>query len=401
LSSGEKNNLKKSVPKEEKKKQKKYKIKTFRMAERGGKVDRVLLTTVVVLLGIGLLMIASAGVLYGRTRFDDAYYFFKQQLFGLSVGMIFLFLCSYIDYRVWKRFVTPIFILALILLILVFVPGFGTSVYGASRWIELGPISFQPSEVMKLAMILYLSAWLSGKGKKRTADFIEGFVPFLAILSLVGFLIIKQPDTGTLGLIFLTSLSIFFASGANIRHIFSLFFAGLFALFVLIKMAPYRMQRFLVFMNPEHDPQGFGYQMTQALLAIGSGGFFGLGLGQSRQKFNYLPEPVTDSIFAVLGEEMGFFGASIIVILFLLFAWRGLHIASSAPDAFGKLMAVGIVSWVIFQALINMCAISGLIPLTGIPLPFISYGGTSLAVLLAAIGILLNISKHSTLNVKL
>lgn len=371
------------------------------MIGRGGKIDHILLITVVTLLGIGLLMIASAGVLYGRTRFDDAYYFLKQQLFGLSVGIVLLFLFSSIDYRIWRRFVVPIFIVALVLLILIFVPGFGTSVYGASRWISFGPISFQPSEVMKLAMILYLSAWLSGKGKKRTADFIEGFVPFIAILSLVGFLIIKQPDTGTLGLIFLTSLSIFFASGANIRHIVSLFFAGLFALFVLIKIAPYRMQRFLVFMNPEHDPQGFGYQMTQALLAIGSGGFFGLGFGQSRQKFNYLPEPVTDSIFAVLGEEAGFFGALIVVFLFLLFAWRGLRVASSAPDMFGKLLAVGIVSWIVFQALINMCAISGIIPLTGIPLPFISYGGTSLSVLLASIGILLNISKHSTLHTKL
>lgn len=370
------------------------------MARQGGNVDRILLITVFVLLGIGLIMIASAGVLYGRTRFDDAYYFLKQQCLGLGIGIILLFIFSHIDYRIWKRFVAPIFLLALVLLILVFVPGIGTSVYGASRWIEFGQISFQPSEVMKLAMILYLSAWLSGKGKKRTADLFEGFVPFLAILFLVGFLIIKQPDTGTFGLIFLTSLSIFFSSGASVRHIFSLIFAGFFALFVLIKMAPYRMQRFLVFMNPDHDPQGFGYQITQALLAIGSGGFFGLGLGQSRQKFNYLPEPVTDSIFAVIGEEIGFFGVSIIVFLFLLFAWRGLRIASSAPDVFGKLVSVGIVSWIVFQAFINMSAISGLIPLTGIPLPFISYGGTSLAVILASVGILLNVSKHSTLRVE-
>lgn len=360
--------------------------------------DRTLFFTLLTLLGIGLIMIASAGVVYGRVRFGDDYYFLKQQLLGLGVGLLFLYILQKIDYHVWQRFVVPIFIVAIILLVLVFIPGFGTTVYGAARWVELGPLSFQPSEVMKFAIILYLSAWLSSKGRAKTSDFFEGLVPFLALLSVVGFLIIKQPDTGTLGLIFLISLAIFFASGASIAHILSLFAGGLFALFILIKIAPYRMQRFLVFMNPEHDPMGFGYQMTQALLAIGSGGIFGAGLGQSRQKFNYLPEPVTDSIFAVLGEELGLVGAMVVVGLFLFLAWRGVRIALRAPDEFGRLLAVGIVSWIVFQAFINIAAITGLIPLTGIPLPFISYGGTSLAVLLAAVGILLNISKHSTLK---
>ncbi len=360
--------------------------------------DRTLFFTLLTLLGIGLIMIASAGVVYGRVRFGDDYYFLKQQLFGLGVGLLFLYILQKIDYHIWQRFVVPIFIVAIALLVLVFIPGFGTTVYGAARWVELGPLSFQPSEVMKFAIILYLSAWLSSKGRAKASDFFEGLVPFLALLSVVGFLIIKQPDTGTLGLIFLISLAIFFASGASIVHIFSLFAGGLFALFILIKIAPYRMQRFLVFMNPDHDPMGFGYQMTQALLAIGSGGIFGVGLGQSRQKFNYLPEPVTDSIFAVLGEELGMIGATVVVGLFLFLAWRGVRIALRAPDEFGRLLAVGIVSWIVFQAFINISAITGLIPLTGIPLPFISYGGTSLAVLLAAVGILLNISKHSTLK---
>lgn len=360
--------------------------------------DRPLFFAILSLLGIGLIMIASAGVVYGKVRFGDDYYFFKQQLLGLGVGLMLLYIFQKIHYKVWQNFVVPIFIIALVLLVLVFIPGFGTTVYGAARWVQLGPISFQPSEVMKLAIILYLAAWLSNKGRAKTADFFEGFVPFLALMSIVGFLIIKQPDTGTLGLIFLISLSIFFASGANLMHIFSLFLAGLVFLGILIKMAPYRMQRFLVFINSEHDPMGFGYQMTQALLAIGSGGFLGVGLGQSRQKFNYLPEPVTDSIFAVLGEEFGMIGAVVVVSLFVFVGWRGLRIAASVPDSFGKLLAVGIVSWIVFQAFINICAITGIIPLTGIPLPFISYGGTSLAVLLAAVGILLNVSKHSTLK---
>ncbi len=361
-------------------------------------IDRFLLSSIFVLLGIGLMMIASAGVMYGQVRFGDGYYFLKEQLSGLAVGLVFMYVFQRIDYHFWQRLVVPIFFIALILLVLVFIPGFGTTVYGAARWVQLGPISFQPSEVMKLAIILYLSAWLANKGRIKTADFFEGFVPFLVLLSIVGFLIIQQPDTGTLGLIFLISLSIFFASGANISHIFSLFGVGFAFLALLIKIEPYRMQRFLVYINPDHDPQGVGYQMTQALLAIGSGGFFGVGLGQSRQKFNYLPEPVTDSIFAVLGEEFGFIGTAVIVTLFLFIAWRGFRIASGAADDFGKLTAVGIVSWIILQAFINVAAISGLIPLTGIPLPFVSYGGTSLAVLLAAVGILLNISKHSTLK---
>jgi cell division protein FtsW len=361
-------------------------------------IDRKLLLVILILLGIGLLMIASAGVLYGMTRFHDAYYFFKQQLLGLSIGLALLFIFQRIDYHIWQRFVVPIFFIALGLLILVFIPGFGTSVYGATRWVQLGQISFQPSEVMKLSIILYLAAWLSNKDKTRAADFFEGVVPFLVIISIVSFLIIQQPDTGTLGLIILISLSIFFASGANLFHIGALFLSGLVFLALLIKMAPYRMQRFLVFINPEYDPRGVGYQITQALLAIGLGGIFGVGLGQSRQKFNYLPEPVTDSIFAILGEEFGLIGMVVVVFLFLFVARRGLAIALHAPDQFGRLVAVGIVSWIIFQAFINMSAISGLIPLTGIPLPFISYGGTSLAVLLAAVGILLNISKHSTMN---
>lgn len=360
--------------------------------------DRPLFFALLTLLGIGLIMVASAGVVYGRVRFGDDYYFLKQQLFGLGVGMLFLCILQHIHYKVWQRFVVPIFLIAIVLLVLVFIPGIGTTVYGAARWVELGPLSFQPSEVMKFAIILYLAAWFSSKGRAKTSDFFEGLVPFLALLSIVGFLIIKQPDTGTLGLIFLIALSIFFASGANLLHIMSLIGAGFVFLFILIKMAPYRMQRFLVFMNPDHDPMGFGYQMTQALLALGSGGLFGVGLGQSRQKFNYLPEPVTDSIFAVLGEELGLIGTVTVVALFLFIAWRGLRIAAAAPDEFGRLLAIGIVSWIVFQAFINISAITGLIPLTGIPLPFISYGGTSLAVLLAAVGILLNISKHSTLK---
>ncbi len=361
-------------------------------------IDRPLLFTVLALLAIGLIAIASAGVVYGKTRFGDEYFFFKRQLIGFSFGLIALYVMSRIPYQFWKKLVIPFFGFSILLLILVFIPEFGTTAYGAARWVQIGPISFQPSEMMKLSVILYLSAWLAKKGETKAKDFYEGFVPFLAILCGVGFLILKQPDTGTLFLIFLISLSIFFASGANLTHLFGLIGAAFFFLLLLIKLEPYRMQRILVFLNPEHDPQGFGYQMTQALVAIGSGGFFGVGLGYSRQKFNYLPEPVTDSIYAVIGEELGFVGAIIIVALFAFIAIRGYRIARKAPDRFGMLVAVGITSWIVGQAFVNIGAITGLIPLTGVPLPFVSYGGTSLLVLLAAVGILLNISREARLK---
>lgn len=360
--------------------------------------DRVLKFVLFLLLGSGLTMIASAGVSYGNVRFDDPYYFFKQQLIGLGVGTVLLLVCERIPYHLWAKLVVPIFATAIGLLILIFIPGFGTTVYGAARWVDIGPISFQPSEVMKLAIILYLAAWLSRRGERHARDFYEGFLPFLMILMLVSFLIIKQPDTGTLGIIFCVSLTIFFVSGARLLHLFGLLLGALAFLALLIKMAPYRMQRFLVFLNPDHDPLGAGYQMTQALLAIGTGGLWGVGLGHSRQKFNYLPEPVTDSIFAVLSEETGLLGVVWIISLFGLFLWRGMRIARRVPDMFGRLLATGITTWVVCQAFINIAAISGLIPLTGIPLPFISFGGTSLAILMAAVGILLNVSRHSTLK---
>lgn len=341
-------------------------------------------------------MIASAGVAYSQTRFGDQYYFFKHQLFyGVIPGLIILYLIQRIDYHYWKKAGVFLFLASLILLVLVFIPGIGAKVYGASRWIQLGPLSFQPSEMTKLAIILYLAAWLESKGWSRIRDFFEGFLPFLAVMGLIGFLIIKQPDAGTLGIIILTAMAIYFIAGARISHIFSLIIAGFAGLIIIVKMAPYRLNRLLVFLNPETDIQGIGYQINQALLAIGSGGIFGVGLGHSRQKFSYLPEPVGDSIFAIIGEELGMIGAVVFLLLFVILAVKGLKIAKNAPDNFGKLVAGGITFWVVIQAFINIAAISGLIPLTGVPLPFISYGGTSLVFLMAGIGILLNISKQT------
>lgn len=361
--------------------------------------DKTLLSVVLVLLVFGLIMISSAGVIYAQTRYGDSYYLFKRQLlFGAVPGFLAMWFFQKLDYHVWRKFAVPFFFLSIIFLILVFVPGIGSRVYGASRWLQLGPFSFQPSEMAKLAVIIYLAAWLESRGEHRIKDVFEGLLPFLGIMGLVGLLIMKQPDTGTFGVIAISSFAIFFVSGARFNHLFSMGMLGAAGLWILIKLEPYRFNRILVFLDPGADPQGIGYQVSQALLAVGSGGLFGLGLGHSRQKFNYLPEPVGDSIFAVIGEEVGFIGAAILVTLFLMLALRGIKIAKNAPDMFGKLVATGITMWIIMQAFINIGANIALIPLTGIPLPFISYGGTSLVFLLSSIGILLNISKQSNLD---
>jgi cell division protein FtsW len=360
--------------------------------------DSTLLFILFALLIFGLVMIASAGIAYSKTRFGDPYFFFKHQLFyGVIPGLLILFVVQGINYNFWKKIAFPLFIASIVFLILVFIPGFGSRIYGASRWIQLGSFSFQPSEMLKLSIIIYLAAWLENR-LERVRDFYEGLVPFLAIVGIVSFLLIKQPDMGTLGVIILISMSIFFISGARISHIMFMAIGGIIGLMALIKFESYRMDRLMVFLHPELDPRGIGYQINQALLAIGSGGIFGLGLGNSLQKFNYLPEPVGDSIFAIIGEELGLAGTAFLLLLFILLALRGLRIAKNAPDRFSKITATGIVGWIIFQSFINISAICGLIPLTGIPLPFISYGGTSIIFLMVGVGILLNISKHTSIS---
>jgi cell division protein FtsW len=358
-------------------------------------IDKALLFSVLVLILFGLVMIASAGIAYSKTRFDDPYFFFKHQLFyGIIPGIFALFITQRINYHFWRTISMPFFITSIVVLFLVFVPGVGSRIYGASRWIQLGALSFQPSEMLKLSIIIYLAAWLENRIEK-VKDFFEGLIPFLIILGIVSFLLVKQPDMGTLGVIIIIAISIFFISGAKFSHIALMGTLGISALLVLVKTEAYRMNRLLVFLHPEMDPRGIGYQINQALLAVGSGGLLGVGLGHSLQKFNYLPEPVGDSIFAIIGEELGFVGAISLVAVYVFFAVRGLRISKKAKDRFGKLVACGIVVWIISQAFINIAAILALIPLTGVPLPFISYGGTSIVFLLAGVGILLNISKSS------
>ena len=279
------------------------------------------------------------------------------------------------------------------MLVTVLLSSHGLELKGAKRWINLGPISFQPIEMVKLAVIIYLASWLTGK-RKVIKNFSESLIPFSVLLGAVGLLIIAQPDVGSFGAVAFIALAMFFLAGASLKHIFGLIAMGIAGLGILIKLEPYRMNRLLAFLHPETDVQGIGWQVKQAAIAVGQGGIFGVGLGHSHQKFSYLPEVVGDSIFAIIAEEIGMVGAGIIVVLFILLAFRGFRLAQKAPDQFSSFVVVGISLWIIFQAMINIMAIIGLMPLTGIPLPFISYGSTSLISLLAGVGIVLNISRY-------
>lgn len=363
-------------------------------------IDTTLLIILGVLIGFGLIMLSSASYVIGYTDpvIHDGYYYIKHQLLnGIFLGAIAFYVMNKIDYHIWRRWAFPFAILSIILLFAVFIPGIGSDeLLGAKRWIHVGGIFFQPSEVVKLSFLIYLAAWLEKKGKD-VEDISYGLGSFLAMLGFIVIMIaVAQKDLGTTMVIAIISIVVYFVAGAPWKHLGLLFLGGVIAFFTLIKIAPYRVARLSVFLNPELDPQGIGYHVNQSLLAIGSGGFFGLGLNRSIQKYNYLPEPATDSIFAVIAEELGFLFAVALIVLFLLFIIRALKIAKQAPDQFGRLLAVGIATWVGFQAFVNIGAMLSLFPLTGIPLPFISYGSSSMIMLLTATGILANISRRAT-----
>jgi cell division protein FtsW len=360
-----------------------------------GRPDYLLLIAVLALSLIGLVMVASASSVFSFQRFADPAFLFKRQFVSFFIGMAALLIFMRIDYRYWKKFSLAVFLVTLGLLLAVFLPGLGTSYLGASRWIQIGGfVTFQPTEIAKLTVILYLAAWLQARDKSmKTIG--GGLFPFLTLLGILALLIMAQPDLGTMIMIALTAFGIYFLAGAPMRHILAAGGFGAAAVGMLVLIAPYRAARLTVFLNPELDPQGIGYHINQALLAIGSGGLFGLGLGHSRQKFNYLPEASGDSIFAIASEELGFLFGLVILGLFLFLLVRGLRIAREAKDDYGRNVAAGITLWLALQALTNIGALSGILPLTGIPLPFISFGGTSLIVSLAAVGILLNISRES------
>lgn len=359
------------------------------------KPDYALLGIIAVIIIYGMVMLASASSVISFEKFGDSNYLLKHQLiYGLLFGAVIFLITSKIDYHFWRKFAFAFLAINIILLLAVFLPGIGYQYQGARRWIQLGPTLLQPTELLKLTFILYM-ATLFAKNIEGIKDPAYGLMPFLIIVGALVFLIMLQPDMGTMFTIAIIALVIYYAAGAPWKHLAWILLSAAGVFFVLIKIAPYRAARLTVFLNPALDPQGIGYHINQALMAIGSGGFFGLGLGHSRQKYFYLPEVTGDSIFAVIAEEVGLLFSVALIVLFLVLMVRGLKNAKNAPDQYGRLLAIGITAWFVLQAFVNIAAMVTLLPLTGIPLPFVSYGSSALVTSLAAVGILVNISKQT------
>lgn len=357
-------------------------------------VDRTLLGITVILITAGFLIFSSASLgLLAREGARFSSVAFSQIVFGIIGGGIALFVMSQIHYRNWRQYAFYIYIAAIFLTLLVFVPGIGMSHGGASRWLSVGGFTMQPSEFLKIAFIIYMATYLSGI-QKVIQTFQGGTLPFLIITGITGIVLLLQPDTDTFMVMAAAGTAMFVTAGGRWRDVAFFAIGGVVLLAILAFSRPYIMDRITTFINPELDPQGSGYQVKQSLIAVGSGGITGRGFGQSIQKFEYLPEPIGDSIFAVYAEEFGFIGSSLLIILLTFFSFRGFKIAAHANDLFGMLLVVGFMSLIILQAFLNIGAMIALAPVMGLPLPFISHGGTALMALLAAVGIVLNVSKY-------
>jgi cell division protein FtsW len=360
-----------------------------------GRPDYLLLGLVAGLVVLGLIMVYSSSLALGLLAFNDAHYFVTRQTMWAAIGGIMLVVLMRLDYAILRK-LSPLLMLASIVgLVAVLVPGLGLERNGASRWIAIGPLPpVQPSEFAKLALIIYVSAWLAARGSD-VRSFYLGFVPFVLMVGIVAGLVLLEPDTGTAAVLVLTTMTLFFIAGASLTHLVALMGIGGVAASLLILTSGYRADRIFAFIRAEDDPAGLGFQTIQLLIALGSGGIDGLGLGASRQKFFYIPGSHTDGIFAIIGEELGFIGAMGVVILFAVLIYRGFRVVLNARDDFGALLATGIISWIAFQALINVGGITRAMPMTGIPMPFLSYGGSALAALLAAVGVLLSVSRYA------
>lgn len=355
-------------------------------------IDLPLVLTILALLFFGVVMVYDASVVYAHDVFGGKYHFLILQAVWAIIGVSVAFAVSSLDYRMFREWAPLVMGLALITLVLVLIPGVGSKVQGARRWIRMGSIGFQPTELAKLGLVLYLSTWMTSLKQGQRGWSALG--PFLVLLGVLVGLVMLQPDFGTAMILAVIGLTTYFISGAS--PVF--FLAGLPALaaaaLAFIWFSPYRRQRLLTFLAPgQSNYLTSGYHIYQVLVALGSGGLFGLGLGQSRQKYEYLPEVSGDSIFAIVGEEMGFVGAVLVVSLFMFLVYRGIQIAKQAPDDFGRLLAAGLTAWIGVQVFVNLAAMTGLLPLTGVPLPLISYGGSSLVVTLVGLGMLLSVSR--------
>ena len=336
---------------------------------------------------------ASLGVL---AKNEKTFYsvLFNQLVLGLGLGLIGMYFCFKIDYKFWRKYSFLIFLGSILLTACVFVPQLGWNHGGAQRWIQLGNFSFQPVEFLKFGFVIYFAAFLSW-AKNRVQDLRFGILPFGVMLAVIAVILLKQPDTKSFILIVVTGVSMLFISGVPMKYIFSIGTVVLLLLGFLVFFTPYLQERIKTFIDPASDPRGSSYQIQQSLIALGSGGIFGRGFGQSIQKFSYLPEPQGDSIFAVLGEEFGFVGVVGVLFLYLLFVLRGFRIANNSPDLFGRLLVSGIVIMVAVQSFMHIASVTGVFPLTGVPLPFMSHGGTALLIFVTAMGVVLNVSKFN------
>ncbi len=363
--------------------------------ERKNNPDFLLLGLSCALIVFGVLILGSVSSSFSISKTGNPFYFLKHQLiFGLLPGLLLGYIAYAFPLQKLKKLSVISFLCSIGLLLLVFFPVIGGQVKGAYRWVDLGFASFQPSEFLKVGFILYLASWLSSRiEQKKKNNFLA---PFIAMLGAVALLLLLQRDVSTLGIIALVGTVMYFLAETPIWHIFFIMGGGLSAIFLIVRLAPYRFTRFITFLNPNLDPLGTGYHIKQALIGIGSGGITGVGLGLSFQKFGVLPEPMSDSIFAIFAEEMGFLGGVLLLLLFLAFVLRAFIVAKRVKDHFAKFVAVGVASWIGLQAFINIGSMVGILPLAGIPLPFISYGGSALVSELIGVGLLLNISKQAS-----
>ena len=362
------------------------------------KIDSFFLTTVLILIFFGMAMFISAslGIL---VKNQQTFYgvLSSQLVLGLGFGIIGMYIALKIDYKFWRKYALYFFLASILLTSAVFIPSLGWSHGGALRWINIGSFSFQPVEILKFTFIIYFAAWLSW-AKNRVQDFKFGILPLAILLGVIAFILLKQPDTKSFILITVIGIAMLFISGVPYKYIFGLGAIAIIFLGTLVFFKPYLQERVKTFIDPSSDPRGSSYQVQQSLIAIGSGGIFGRGYGQSIQKFSYLPEPQGDSIFAVIGEELGLVGGIATILLYCIFALRGMKIASNSPDLFSRLLVSGIVILITVQSFMHIASVSGVFPLTGVPLPFMSHGGTSLMIYLTAIGIVLQISKYQKIN---
>ena len=366
-------------------------LASSRLWRRG---DRALLLAVGALTAFGLVMVFSASEVQGWLWFHNAAYYFEHQLMWLALGVILLVAGANLDYHRLRPLAMPLGLVTVVLMVLVLLPHFGVEVNGARRWLRLGPLQMQPAELAKIAVIVFMALWLE-RHRDRLSSLENGVVPFLALLGFTVLLVILERDLGTTLIVAGILLAQFLVAGGRKRHVLLLALIMALCVYLFIRMEPYRLHRILAFVDPWSDPLNTGFQAIQSVVALGSGGFAGLGLGHSIQKYQWLPFAHTDFIFAIVGEETGLLGTSAVLGLFGLFAYRGYRVALKAPDAFGSLLACGVTTWIALQALINIAAVTVTLPTTGIPLPFISYGGSSLAITLLAVGILMNVSTQS------